>query len=262
MRGRKNTLILQILLLLGMVIMIGCGLITVETPQPTTISQATQTATALAQLELELGQTQAAVAATQTEMAATQTEIAFTVTATSTNTPMFTRTPATPTLCEVLYDFESDSEGWERGSSGDCSGGLELGFSDDGVSLDGQGSLRLKVDYPGGGAHRAACAKRMFGSRNWSDFESVSVGVYVPREAAYLIAQLYLKAGPHFDWWQTPDIYLDPGQWTILTAEFGQLREEGKVDLTDLREVGIRIGTSQTEFQGDIYIDHISGCRQ
>jgi len=100
MKVRKGAVTLWVLVSLGMVIVSGCGPVTVETPTPeTVVLQATQTAIALAQLEVELKQTQTALAATQTAMAliatpaATPTQAELTATPTPTATPEPTDTP-------------------------------------------------------------------------------------------------------------------------------------------------------------------------
>ena len=77
MKVRESVVALWVLVLLGMAVVSGCGLVTVETPHPETALQATQAAIALAQLELELKQT-------QTALAATQTAISFAATPTAT----------------------------------------------------------------------------------------------------------------------------------------------------------------------------------
>ena len=100
MKVRKNAVTLWVLVLLGMVIVSGCGPITVETPTPeTVVLQATQTAIALAQLEVELKQTQTALAATQTAMSFTATP-----TATTETEPTATPTPAPPTATPEATD--------------------------------------------------------------------------------------------------------------------------------------------------------------
>lgn len=88
MKTRKSAVTFCILVLLGMMIVSGCGLVTVETPTPeTVVLQATQTAIALAQLEVELRQTQTALAATQTAMFSTATPTTVPTQVESTPTP-------------------------------------------------------------------------------------------------------------------------------------------------------------------------------
>jgi hypothetical protein len=216
----------------------------------------------------------AQVAALATENARAASQMATLLTPTATPSPASTPTNApTPTLgsippivepvlapakCKVLYDFEIDFEGWQLVP--EWQGGKQLFHSTDARASSGNGSLKLETEYPGGGDPAGdweeGGVKRLLGSMNWSTFERVSIDIYVPEEADYFIVQLYLKTGPGFSWKQTPDTYLTPGQWTTVMADLSQLG-----DASDVREIGVKIGTSQTSYKGFVYFDRVCGWK-
>jgi hypothetical protein len=87
---------------------------------------------------------------------------------------------------------------------------------------------------------------------DWSAAKTISADVYVPAEAAGFLAQIFVKTSDEWTWANSADAQLTPGEWTKVTADLSALG-----NVADVREVGVKIGTSVTAFEGDVFIDNI-----
>lgn len=270
MSTRKNVAMLWVIGLLGILVLSGCTLMTIQVRQSGLDVQMTadceQTRTAVASAQAAVAETavvqattQAMLAPAQATLAAAQTAVAKTAVAQATTQAMLATMQATltatqPAGCQVLYDFETDDETWQLNDEPGNEGGLSV-FRSAERAFQGQGALQLDVRFPGDQWKRATIMKQ-FSNADWSAYTEISFDVYMPPEAKGFQIEVYSKTE---NWITTqwpgptePRVYLSTEEWIPITVPLKQL---GNVQA--LHEIGIMIGTGQTPFEGAFYIDHI-----
>ena len=275
MRVPRNVTTIWGIVLLGILAMSGCSLVTIEIQPSELDDQMTvaceQTRTAMASTQTVVAETSVAQATPQVTLAAAQTVVAETAVAQATaqvtlaaaQTVVVETAVALATLqasitdtivCEILYDFEIDKEGWQLSTEEGNEGGLSVFRSAEKAS-QGQSSLQLNVQFPGGGQWKRSAIMKGLTNTDWSGYKEISFDVYLPEGASYFQIEVYSKS----EMWimtQWPGsgapVYLSPGQWNSITVPLDRLG-----DVQAFREIGIMIGTSETLFEGAVYIDRI-----
>lgn len=159
-------------------------------------------------------------------------------------------TPEPVTTNEQLFSFESDAQGWGKvdfwAAITDVKQSTEM-------ASDGGGSLAATGTYSGAQWEEGGVFLTLPESADWSASNLLTLDIYAPEGATNFLAQVYTKTGEGWTWSNTRDLSLTAGEWNHLRADLSQLG-----DLTDVREVGIKIGTGATAFTGTFYIDNIA----
>ncbi|MBK8023930.1 MAG: discoidin domain-containing protein [Chloroflexi bacterium] len=168
------------------------------------------------------------------------------------NAPEATETAEATTVIAdetLLHSFEADVEGWQLADY--WAGGTGLAVSDAGAS-EGEGSLAISASMPGGTWQESGAFVQPSASQDWTAVDQLAMDVYLPEGATDFIGQIFVKTGADWTWANTPDTPLMPGVWTTLTADLPSMG-----DMADVREYGIKAGTSVTAFDGDILVDNV-----
>ncbi|MBI5928802.1 MAG: discoidin domain-containing protein [Chloroflexi bacterium] len=160
-----------------------------------------------------------------------------------------TEEAAVVTESAQLFGFEGDVEGWVMADF--WAGGKSLGASD-AMATDGTGALKLTVSTSGTQWEEGGAYFDFPEAVDWSSATAVTVDVYVPAEAVNFLAQVFVKTGPDWTWANTADTALTPGEWTTVTADLSTLGA-----INELHEIGVKVGSGSTAFEGDIFIDNI-----
>lgn len=166
---------------------------------------------------------------------------------------------------ELLFSFEKDVEGWKIP---DWSYEQEKYVGEDitthkGVSSEGESSLKLTVDFPGGMWNGAIAEVTEY--FDWTPYSAISCDVYLPEDAPQgLRAKMALTVGSNWKWTEmSRSIRLKPGQWTAVSANL----KPGSVDWrrikptdefrADIRKVAVRVESNNPAYKGAIYIDNV-----
>jgi hypothetical protein len=158
--------------------------------------------------------------------------------------------PAATTEVTQLYSFEPDTEGWVLADFWIAVTTIEHSSE---MANDGEGSLALTGSFNGTEWQEGGAFVDVPEGTDWSAYNLLTVDVYVPEGATNFVMQIFTKTGDEWTWANTPDIALVAGQWNNISVDLTTLG-----DLTDVRQVGIKIGTSSTAFEGTFYIDNIA----
>jgi len=149
----------------------------------------------------------------------------------------------------LLNSFEQDIEGWKVADY--WSGGTGLTVSSEQATAGAQ-SLQLDATLSGTAWQEAGAFYTLPAAADWSAFTQLAVDIYLPEGATDFIAQIFIKTGSDWTWANTPDTGLTAGGWTTLVADLSTMG-----DLTQVREYGIKVGTSVTAFSGGILVDNV-----
>jgi hypothetical protein len=148
----------------------------------------------------------------------------------------------------MIYSFESNLENWTIADY--WSGGQRLDVSVDDAT-DGEQSLALGLVTTGEGWQEGGAFIQPEGGVDWSAYSQLAVDVYLPEGDGFL-AQIFIKTGDEFTWANTADITLVPGQWTTVFANLSVMGNTSAI-----RELGVKVGTSVTAFDGIILFDNV-----
>jgi hypothetical protein len=146
----------------------------------------------------------------------------------------------------AVYSFEDGLDGWALVA--DWTGGIGVAASNE--STDGAGSLELSAAYTGGSWQEAGAFVQA--DMDWSQYETVTLDIYVPEEANDFLAQVYTKTGDAWTWTNSPDIHLNPGDWNPVSVPLSALG-----DVSAIREFGVKIGSSTAVYHGEFRIDNV-----
>ncbi len=152
----------------------------------------------------------------------------------------------------VDFSFEEDAQGWDLDA--DASAGVGAGTSAEVSSAqasDGVAALALDVNFTGG-AQEAGVVILREGGIDWSAHTTLTLDVYAPEGANDFAAQVYTITGEGLIENGSQHVALIPGRWTRVSVQLNLLG-----DLSDVRALGIRIGTNFTAFDGTFYVDNL-----
>ncbi len=102
------------------------------------------------------------------------------------------------------------------------------------------GVLSLDTDIRGS-TRLAGAYARFDTSNDWSAYQSLSMRVFVPAQAVGYRIDVYLKTGTGEEAVSTERMALTSGEWTTITVDLSSMG-----DLSDVRELGLRVGPSPT----------------
>lgn len=168
---------------------------------------------------------------------------------------------------DVLFGFEDDLQGWEIPDwvqQKEDYVGKNISLSKDYAS-QGEYSLKLDVNFPGGGIWTAALVEIMQ-YFDWSKYSAISVDIYIPTGATdRLKGKIILTVGEDWSWIEmSRTIRLEPGKWTTIEANFlagsKDWRQYNPTDQlrADVRKIAIRVDSDKYPvYSGPIYIDNI-----
>jgi hypothetical protein len=121
------------------------------------------------------------------------------------------------------------------------------------MASDGAGALKLNLLTSGTAWEEGGVYVDPATPLDLSSAVSITADVYVPAEATNFLAQIFVKTGEEWTWANTADTALIPGEWTTVTADLSTLGNSA-----DVREIGVKVGSGSTAFEGPIYIDNIT----
>ena len=168
---------------------------------------------------------------------------------------------------DLIFGFETTLEGWEIPDwalEKDDHVAKSATLSREHAS-EGQYSLKLVADFPGGGAWTAALIEVME-YFDWSPYSVISVDVYIPEGASNkLKGEIIFTVGEDWTWTEmSRTTKLKTGEWTTIKANMkpgSKTWRRYKPDdefRADVRKVAIRIASDKFPvYNGPIYIDNI-----
>jgi hypothetical protein len=174
-----------------------------------------------------------------------------------------------PTLYDekVLYDFESDKDGWEIPLWAVDKEEYTQKASDisDDISSRGKKSLRVDSDFsPGKWVASIAEIQRYF---DLSEYDAIATDIYLPPDAPErgFRAKLIFTVGEDWKFVEmSRSVKLEPGKWNYILASLKSNSRDWKwtkVDNTfkeDVRKIALRIEyEGKQSYSGPIYIDNI-----
>jgi len=166
----------------------------------------------------------------------------------------------------VLYDFESTLDGWEIPEwalEKEDHVTRSIDRSQD-FAKTGSSSMKLMTEFPGTQWTAAFIeAEKFF---YWGPYGRITAAIYLPQDAPKgLKARFVLTVGK--DWKFTEmnrAIYLNPGEWNILSATLTPGSEDWQMTVVDdnfrkdVRKVAVRIESNKKPaYSGPVYIDDI-----
>ncbi|MBI5931912.1 MAG: hypothetical protein HY862_21560 [Chloroflexi bacterium] len=142
-----------------------------------------------------------------------------------------------PTAPPVVFDFESDLQGWQLEASGVKSASLNHSVLP--TSDSGNGALKLSGEFSGTGNREEAWifVTMPGGLNDFSSYTALNVDVWAPPEAQDFFGLLYIQSGNEMTWQSTGDLSLTPGNWTTLTLDLSGLQY-----LNQIHNIGLKIG--------------------
>ncbi|MGD2278975.1 MAG: hypothetical protein PVH45_02625 [Candidatus Omnitrophota bacterium] len=167
---------------------------------------------------------------------------------------------------KTLYDFETDEGGWEIPA-------WELEKTDhvarslertDDIAANGAGSLKLDVEFPGGGWTAALIEVQQY--LDLADYDTIRADIYVPPSCPEgLRCKLILTVGESWKFIEmSRSARLVPGEWTTIRASIADGSNDWRrviVDehfKSDIRKIAIRIESNRKPvYSGPVYIDNI-----
>ncbi|MDD5439197.1 MAG: hypothetical protein PHS37_03330 [Candidatus Omnitrophica bacterium] len=167
---------------------------------------------------------------------------------------------------KVLYDFETDLQGWEIPDwafEQDDYVGENVSQSKDFAS-SGKGSMKVVANFAGG-AWRGAIVEVME-YMDWTPYKTVSADLYVPADAPVgLRAKLILTVGDDWTWTEmSKTVKLEPGKWVTINANLlpGSMdwKRTNPTDefRADVRKLDIRVESNKKPvYNGPVYIDNV-----
>lgn len=167
----------------------------------------------------------------------------------------------------ILYNFEKDPQGWEIpdwAMAKKDNAARQVGVSEFQAS-EGKYSLEFDVEFSGGPTWEGAYVERLCDVTDWSPFNSLSVEIFLPKDAPRgLRAKIVLTVGESWKWSEmnktTP---LSPGEWVVIKADLTPNSMNWRRFITDdfradVRKLGIRIESNgKIAYKGPIYIDNV-----
>jgi len=168
---------------------------------------------------------------------------------------------------DLIFGFETTLQGWEIPDwalEKDDHVAKSATLSREHAS-EGQYSLKLVADFPGGGAWTAALIEVME-YFDWSTYSVISVDVYIPEGATNkLKGEIIFTVGEDWTWTEmSRTTKLKTGEWTTIKANMkpgSKTWRRYKPDdefRADVRKVAIRIASDKFPvYNGPIYIDNI-----
>ncbi|MFH1239040.1 MAG: hypothetical protein V1653_02895, partial [bacterium] len=166
-----------------------------------------------------------------------------------------------------LFSFEGDLEGWDIPDwalQKEDYVGQDVSVSRDYAS-DGQYSLKVTTNFPGGGIWTAALIEIME-YFDWSKYSAIAVDIYVPAGATdRLRGKIIVTVGEDWTWVEmSRTITLKPGKWTTIQTDLTPASRDWRQYIpteqfrTDVRKIAIRIDSDKYPvYNGPIYIDNI-----
>jgi hypothetical protein len=167
---------------------------------------------------------------------------------------------------KVVFGFEKDAQGWEIPEwaiEQEDHVAKSIEASKD-FSSEGYGSLKVIAAFPG--KVWTAALVEDFEYFDWTPYKSVSVDVYVPKEAPVgLKAKLIITVGENWKFTEMArSLALVPGEWVTISANLLPGSEDWKKTVVDdnfrkdVRKVAVRIESNKKpEYNGPIYIDNL-----
>ncbi len=169
-------------------------------------------------------------------------------------------------MCEekTVFGFEKNVQGWgipDWALEKEDHRAQSVAVSDK-FSTEGRSSMEVMADFTGG--KWAAAYVEIEKDFDWSLYKTISVDVYLPKEAPLgLEARFILTVGDGYTWTEmNSSAKLIPGEWTTVSADIAAGSTDWKrTEVTDkfaadVRKVGVRI-ESKRIYAGPIYIDNI-----
>ncbi|MFH1783888.1 MAG: hypothetical protein ABH868_03205, partial [bacterium] len=168
---------------------------------------------------------------------------------------------------ELLFGFEEDIKGWNVPDWAKQEKGkyiVEGIAKSNKFSVQGEGSLEVKTDFPGGNWTAAYLEHVEY--LNWGNYSDVLVDIYLPKDAPEgLKSKIILIAGKSWEWTEMKrPVRLVPGEWTTVRASLmpGSTDWKGiKPDdefRMDVRNLAIRVDSDKKPvYKGSFYIDNL-----
>lgn len=166
----------------------------------------------------------------------------------------------------VLFSFEKNVEGWEIPDwcyEKDDYVGQQISRSDKFAS-EGNSSLELLVDYPGG--IWTAAYTEIMQYLDLTGAKAVAVDLYIPEDAPNgLKAKMIVTVGEDWVWTEmSRSVKLEPGKWVTIEADLTDDSMSWRGTAVDdefrgdIRKLGVRIESNMRPvYSGALYIDNI-----
>lgn len=167
---------------------------------------------------------------------------------------------------KVLFGFEKDTQGWEIPEwaiEQEDYVAKSVEVSKD-AAKEGKSSLKMTASFPG--KMWTAALTEDFEYFDWTPYKSVSVDIYIPKEAPVgLKAKIILTVGENWKFTEmSRSIALVPGEWVTISANLLPGSEDWKRTVVDeqfrkdVRKISVRVESNRKpEYDGPIYIDNI-----
>jgi len=167
---------------------------------------------------------------------------------------------------KVLYDFETDLQGWEIPDwafEQDDYVGESVSQSTDFAS-SGKGSMKVVANFKGGAWQGAIVEVMEY--MDWTPFKTVSADFYIPADAPVgLKAKMILTVGDDWTWTEmSKSVKLEPGKWVTVTANLlpGSMdwKRTNPTDefRADVRKLDLRVESNKKPaYNGTFYIDNV-----
>jgi hypothetical protein len=173
---------------------------------------------------------------------------------------------AAPNQFVVLFDFESDLEGWripDWAFPKSDNASVQVNRARTGSE---QSALQLQTHFPAG-KWSGAYVEVERGEGEYLDFsgkDQILADVYVSTGApVQLKGKFIITVGSAWAWTEMRQPQsLKPGQWTTLKANITEKSTDWQSPMTpdllsDVRKVGIRVESPSKEYKGHLYVDNV-----
>ncbi|MEO1165839.1 MAG: discoidin domain-containing protein, partial [Chloroflexota bacterium] len=164
------------------------------------------------------------------------------------NRTEITTVDASSSTSDIFTSFEDGVEGWQIADYWAGSAGVDVSSD---FASDGEQAMAVSIVTTGETWQEGGVFYQT-GGVDWSAYTSLDVDIYAPDEASDFIAQIFVKTDEDWTWANTPDTPLNADDWTTISATLADLG-----DMTDVNEVGIKIGSGATAFDGQFYVDNM-----
>lgn len=142
----------------------------------------------------------------------------------------------------VLFDFEEGLQGWEVATEWPQVTNAEV--------VDG--ALVMSGAWAGDEWNEGGVYIVSEDGWDLSAYDLLTVEVCAPEDAVDFFAQIFMRTTEELVWANNPGGTPEAGACTTYEATLADMG-----DMTDVRQIGVKIGTSATDFEGSFTIDNV-----
>jgi hypothetical protein len=163
-----------------------------------------------------------------------------------------TITISTFTTSDILYDFDTSTEGWRTYTtygSATITGPVQV----ESTSYNGNGSIRYDAVINSSGWSDAKGATAELNGVDWSDYPLITGYIYLPIGTGTIPVRIFTTSGASLTWRESAMVSVPRGTWTALPVSKTEIANPAQMHV-----YGFKAGGTSVSYNGDIYFDYVT----